>query len=190
MVGWRPKNWSCVTMRLGTYLWKTFSVNMVHHDNLIIEGDTWSPGATAETKQQISMYWLINTASFVNTALNPCLFWVIKLGWAMKKVVALRPPQLSLHFRPYTYTYTHTRVSSQLLVCVWQVFFWGQHFYYFWSHPAESNTVSQHSISTALKLLKLQSRRISPSGFDVCVPTALVSSGQTAWITDINQLVI
>ena len=36
------------------YLWETFSVNMVHHHNLIIKGDTRSPGAATETKQQIS----------------------------------------------------------------------------------------------------------------------------------------
>lgn len=36
------------------YLWETFSVNMVHHHNLIIKGDTRSPGAATETNQQIS----------------------------------------------------------------------------------------------------------------------------------------
>lgn len=32
-----------------SYLWKAFSINMVHHDYLIIEGDTWTPRAAAET---------------------------------------------------------------------------------------------------------------------------------------------
>lgn len=38
-----------------TYLWKTFFVNMVHHDNLIIKGDAWSAG-TAEHRHKTDDY--------------------------------------------------------------------------------------------------------------------------------------
>lgn len=57
---------------------------------------------------------------------------------------------------------THTRRLLTNSLSVTERGFWGQHQRYFWCQPAR-----QHSGLVALKLLKLQSRWISLSGFDV-----------------------
>lgn len=46
------------------YLWKTFFVNMVHHDDLIIKGDARSPRTVNKTKNKVYFNWSTKTFQF------------------------------------------------------------------------------------------------------------------------------